>query len=150
MTLRLTHYNRQAKPIGYHKQKPMGSTFSSRYMLLSGLVVLSFVAYHLAHLTFRWTHKEFALLGDFDVYQMMVLSFKSPYVAGFYIVSICLLMMHLNHGVASLFQTLGLNHVKYNKLLKGFGPFLSISLAIGFISIRLVLHLLNFLMPVYS
>ena len=94
-----------------------GSTWQSRYMLGSGIVIAAFIVYHLAHFT--------ALLpgingvGDFsklktvlhgetvpDVYGMMILGFQVWWVALFYLVAQALLFIHLGHGLASLFQTL--------------------------------------------
>lgn len=138
----LTLRNRQAKPQGYVYKKSLKATIASKTMMLTGLVVLSFVIYHLAHLTFRWTHaSEFAGLGPFDVYAMLILSFKSPWVTSFYCLSVVLLMLHLNHGVSSLFQTLGLYHSSMSPVIKMFGPLLSISLALGFLSIPVSIFL---------
>jgi succinate dehydrogenase / fumarate reductase cytochrome b subunit len=133
--VRLTQLNRAARPVAYAKKKNVQSSFSSRSMMLSGLVVLSFVCYHLAHLTFRWTHAEFRELGDFDVYQMLVLSFRSPYVAFFYCLSIVLLLSHLYHGIVSLFQSLGLYHGGLQPMIRAAGAGLSLLLAVGFLSI---------------
>ncbi len=135
MAIRLTRLNRQAKPVSYAVKDPVDSSFASRSMMLSGLVVLSFILYHLAHLTFRWTHPEFQDLGDYEVYKMMILSFRSPYVSGFYSIGVILLMVHLNHGLSSMFQTLGINHPKYSPLIKTSCASLSALLAIGFLSI---------------
>lgn len=137
--LRLTRLNAQARPIRYQMKKQVKASFASRYMGLTGLVVLAFVIYHLAHLTWRLTHPQFAALGEYDVYQMLVLSFQNPVLVLSYVISILLLALHLHHGVSSLFQSLGLNHPKYNPLLRGLGPGLSIILASGFISIPLAI-----------
>ena len=133
--VRLTQLNRAARPIAYAKKKNVQSSLSARTMMLSGLVVLSFVLYHLAHLTFRWTHPAFQELGDFDVYQMLVMSFQSPYVVFFYCLSIVLLMTHLHHGIVSLFQSLGLYHGGLQSLIHTTGVGLSLLLAVGFLSI---------------
>jgi len=133
--IRLTMVNRQARPVAYAKKKNVQSTFASRMMAGSGLVVLSFLLFHLAHLTFRWTHPEFQELGEYDVYQMLIVSFHSPYVAFFYCLSIVLLMCHLNHGIVSLFQTLGLGQGSLPLVLRWVGPGISMTLALGFLSI---------------
>ncbi len=132
----LTKRNRQAKPKAYAKQKSVAATYASRTMMMSGLIILSFVCYHLAHLTFRWTHPEFQQLADFDVYTMLTLSFRSVWVSFFYVLSIVLLMMHLSHGIGSFFQTLGLAHSESTqKFFRALGPVFGFTLALGFISI---------------
>ncbi len=139
--VRLTRLNQAAKPQGYAVKKRVKSNFASSYMLVTGFLIVTFILYHLAHLTFKVTHPEFANLGPFDLYAMMVISFKSPIVSFFYVLSIVALMMHLNHGVSSLFQSLGINHGNINCFLRFVGPFLSIVLAIGFLSIPLAVFL---------
>ncbi len=137
--IRLTQLNRWARPVAYTNKKNVRSSLSSRTMMLSGLVVLSFVLYHLAHLTFRWTHPEFRELGEFDVYQMLVMSFHSPYVAFFYCLSIVLLMSHLHHGIVSLFQSLGLYHGGLQPVIRAAGAGVSVLLAMGFLSIPIAI-----------
>lgn len=124
----LTAANKAARPVGYAGGEAYGSTWQSRYMLMSGIVILAFIIYHLAHFT--------ALLpgingvGDFsklktvlhgeevrDVYAMMVLGFQVWWVTLFYLVAQALLFIHLGHGIASAFQSLGFrNHVWWPRI----------------------------------
>ncbi len=136
--IKLSLLNKAARPVSYAVVKPVKSSFASRTMLVSGCIVLFFILYHLAHFTFKWTHRAmFAFLDDHDVFSMVVLSFQSPWVTGFYFASVLLLMLHLNHGMKSFFQTLGVNHVKYNRAIQLFGPLLGIGLACGFLAVPL-------------
>lgn len=135
--IKLTKINREAKPIKYRVKSNVKATFASRYMGLTGAVVLGFVLFHLAHLTFRWTHPEFQNLGAYDVYSMLLASFQNPILALCYSLCIILLMLHLNHGISSLFQTLGLYNSKYTPWLRKFGPSISIFLGLGYLSIPL-------------
>jgi succinate dehydrogenase / fumarate reductase, cytochrome b subunit len=52
------------------------------------------------------------LLGENDVYSMLILGFQSPLVSFFYLLAVGLLCMHLSHGFSSLLQTLGINTKK--------------------------------------
>ncbi|MDD9951251.1 MAG: succinate dehydrogenase cytochrome b subunit [Zetaproteobacteria bacterium] len=133
---RLIQLESAAKPVKYKVAARVKASFASRYMALSGVTVLVFFFYHLAHFTFRYTHaQEFAHLGAFDVYAMMILSFRSPILSLFYCASIFFLTLHLNHGLQSLLQTLGFNHPKYDVLNQKILPALGILLGLGFISI---------------
>jgi succinate dehydrogenase / fumarate reductase cytochrome b subunit len=122
----LVRANRRAGPIGYKFKKPPASTFANRTMWISGLIILAFVIFHLAHFTFGWVTPQFLRLEDaegrHDVYQMMVAGFSNPLVSIFYIISMGLLLSHLSHGVSSLFQSLGLRSKKtfgfFDKLAK--------------------------------
>jgi len=49
-----------------------------------------------------------------DVYRMFIDGFRSVPIVATYLACMILLGLHLRHGVRSVFQTLGLNHVKYN------------------------------------
>ncbi len=136
--IKLSLLNKKARPQAYAKAKRVKAGFASQSMLLSGLIVLFFIVYHLAHFTFKWTHRAmFQFLDEHDVYSMVLLSFKSPWVTGFYVLSVILLMVHLYHGIRSIFQTLGLNHPKYNLAIKIFGQSLSVLLAFGFLTLPL-------------
>ena len=140
--LELTERNKRARPMAYSLKKVRQASFVSRSMVLSGVVILSFVLYHLAHFTFKWTHaKEFSALNPSDVHQMIMLSFSSPLVSLFYILSVCTVMLHLNHGISSIFRTLGLTSKKNHSLFRNLGLGVSLILTIGFCSIPLSVFL---------
>ncbi|RYF44913.1 MAG: succinate dehydrogenase cytochrome b subunit [Cytophagaceae bacterium] len=136
--IRLARINRAARPEAYHFKKYTRASFTSRTMLISGLVVLSFLIYHLLHFTLGKTDPmHFHLLDDkgrHDVYSMFVFSFQNVYVSVSYIVAMVLLGLHLNHGVSSLFQSLGINHPRFNGLLNKVGPIFSLVIVLGNIS----------------
>lgn len=52
--LSLTYENRVARPSGYVYEDTIQASWASRHMLLTGLLLLAFVVYHLAHFTFGW------------------------------------------------------------------------------------------------
>jgi len=134
----LTRLNRLATPVSYKKKTYRQSTVASRTMFLSGLVVLFFVLYHLAHFTFRWTHPE---LNGLSLYQIVVSSFQSPLVSFFYIASLVFLMMHLKHSLLSLLQTFGIAHQNFNYCLKQATAVLTFFLGVGFVSIPVSIFL---------
>lgn len=114
-TIRLAIENRRARPQNYRRKDIVKASFASRHMVMSGIIILAFVIYHLLQFTFRTTDPRFATLardplGHYDVYSMMVLGFSSPLVSGFYIFAMFLLCLHLSHGSSSFFQSLGLNN----------------------------------------
>jgi len=113
--IQLVAENREARPVGYAERRPL-SSFASRTIFVSGLVVFAFIIYHLMHFTVGVTNPEFMHLADpvdplrHDVYGMMVQGFSSPFVSAFYIISMGLLCLHLSHGVSSMFQSLGVRN----------------------------------------
>ena len=80
VTIQLAIENRRARPDRYIDRQYVKATFASRHMVMSGLIVLAFIIYHLAHFTVRVTDQRFGLLkadplGHYDVYSMMVYGF---------------------------------------------------------------------------
>jgi succinate dehydrogenase / fumarate reductase cytochrome b subunit len=134
-TIKLNLANKAARPVAYAKKTYRRASLQSRTMVLTGLTLLAYVIYHLLHFTWRTTNPEIAALGPYEVYDMLIIGFSNPAISLFYIVATALLGMHLSHGISSIFQTLGLNNPKYNKLFKSIGPALGVILALGFISI---------------
>ena len=134
-TIKLNLANKAARPVAYAKKTYRRASLQSRTMVLTGLTLLAYVIYHLLHFTWRTTNPEIAALGPYEVYDMLIIGFSNPAISLFYIVATALLGRHLSHGISSIFQTLGLNNPKYNKLFKSIGPALGVILALGFISI---------------
>jgi succinate dehydrogenase / fumarate reductase, cytochrome b subunit len=148
----LTGMNREARPEVYTTATGFASTAKSRYMFMSGLVILAFIIYHLAHFTALLPgingvgdFRKFTvnLNGDIvpDVYAMMVLGFRVWWVVLFYIVAQVLLFMHLGHGVAAMFNSLGWrNHVWWPRIT-AFAKYSSIAIAAGYILIPLAIFM---------
>jgi succinate dehydrogenase / fumarate reductase cytochrome b subunit len=149
-TISLAMENRRARPSNYKKRNYVKATFASRYMAMSGLIVLAFILYHLAHFTVRVTDPRFLLLkadplNRYDVYSMMVYGFQNIFVSGFYVLGMFLLALHLSHGTSSFFQSLGLNDEKLAPRLAVAGRILAWLLFVGYTSIpvAVLLHLVK-------
>jgi succinate dehydrogenase / fumarate reductase cytochrome b subunit len=139
-TIQLAIDNRRARPESYIDREYVKATFASRHMVMSGLIVLAFIIYHLAHFTVRVTDPRFGLLkadplGRYDVYSMMVYGFQNIYVSAFYVIGLFLLTLHLSHGASSFFQSLGLNNKKLNPRLAFAGRIFAWLLFVGYTSI---------------
>ncbi|HEV2045111.1 MAG TPA: succinate dehydrogenase cytochrome b subunit [Chthoniobacterales bacterium] len=151
VTIRLAIDNRRARPEPYIDKEYVKATFASRHMVMSGLIVLAFIVYHLAHFTFRKTDARFPLLkldplNRYDVYSMMVYGFQNYFVSGFYILGLFLLALHLSHGSSSFFQSLGMNDKKLTPRLAFGGRVFAWLLFVGYISIPIAV-LLGFVKP---
>jgi succinate dehydrogenase / fumarate reductase cytochrome b subunit len=144
-TIQLTVENLRAKPGRYAVKARQASTFASRTMIYSGLLVLCFVIYHLLHFTFQTTNPEFRTLTDaqgrHDVYHMVILGFRQPLISLFYILALFLLSLHLSHGFASVTQTLGINNRKISGLISNGGRVLCWIIFAGYISIPITILL---------
>jgi succinate dehydrogenase / fumarate reductase cytochrome b subunit len=144
-TIQLTLENRAAKPKKYAKSGRQASTLASRTMIYTGLLVICFVVYHLLQFTFMWTNPEYRNLHDelhrHDVYHMVVLGFRNPWISLFYAASIFFLATHLSHGFASVTQTLGINNRKIAGFISNGGRWLSWLIFAGFVSIPVTILL---------
>lgn len=142
-TVKLTAENRMSRPERYAVKQSQASTFASRTMIMSGLIVLVFIVFHILHYTVRlqhpaWGEETFPLAhGEMvrDVYTMMVEGFANVWVSGFYILGVFLLCLHLSHGISSMLQTLGLNDSKTDALWTIVGRVYAWALFVGYASI---------------
>jgi succinate dehydrogenase / fumarate reductase, cytochrome b subunit len=132
-TICLTRQNRAARQ-PYEYKATIQASKSSRMMIWSGLTILAFVIFHILHFTVR-TDSELAKIGATDPYGMVIIGFKNPLVVLFYIIAMTLLCSHLSHGVASIFQTLGLRSKKAESSIQTISIGYSLAIWVGFISI---------------
>jgi succinate dehydrogenase / fumarate reductase cytochrome b subunit len=122
----------------YTMKRDLGASLASRSIVLSGLVVLAFVIYHLLHFTVMAFHPEYHALDDrgrHDVYGMMVAGFSNPLISGFYIISVGLLALHLSHGVSSVFRTMGVASRRVFLLASVLGHGLALVIFLGFAAV---------------
>ena len=151
--IKLSLENNAARPVAYAQYQPVGSTHASRTMLMSGIIILIFVIYHLLHYTvmvqyINLTGQNFADFVDsknrHDIFKMMVVGFSNPWVCLFYVVGIALLCLHLSHGVSAMFSSLGLrNHVYSPILVKG-ARVISVLIFLGYVSIPISVYVFSF------
>lgn len=127
--------NRAARPQGYQRTKRIATTYAARTMVWTGPIVLLYVAYHLAHLTFGVTDGLGYVHDPQDVYTNMINSFRVWPAAAAYIAANVALGVHLYHGAWSLLQTLGISHPRYNELLRSAAMAFGLIVATGFVSI---------------
>lgn len=147
---KLSLENRAARPVGYATYRPVGSTYASRTMLMSGLIVLAFVVYHLLHFTaevqyINLTGRDFATFTDpehrHDIFKMIVVGFNNVWVSAFYVLGMALLCLHLSHGVSSMFQSIGLKNETYRPLLDKAAQGLAVLIFLGYTSIPVAILL---------
>ena len=135
-TICLVRANKIAKGQNYEKPETSVASGSSRIMIWSGLTILAFVIFHILHYTTRSTSDRLKELGDSgNAYQMVIEGFLSIPTSLFYIIAITLLCSHLSHGVASIFQTLGLRTRGNAALIDTFAKGYTALIWVGFISI---------------
>ena len=147
MGMVLTAKNKAARGKSYAKNNAAANTtITSRSMIFTGLLVLVFIVLHmkdffmevkfgnLGHVEFT-SHGVTTLLQD--DFSLMHAVFSMPLYTAIYVIAFIALGLHLSHGFQSAFQTMGINHSRYNKLIKNAGTAFSVLVAVGFSSIAL-------------
>jgi succinate dehydrogenase / fumarate reductase cytochrome b subunit len=142
-TIQLAIENRRARPRPYEGAHYRKASWAGRSMVMSGLIVLCFIIFHILHFTADVIRPDFANLKQtlpngaerHDVYRMVVEGFQQPAASCFYIVGMILLCMHLSHGFGSFVQTLGLNSTKLAPWLINGGRVLAVIICLGYIAI---------------
>ena len=136
--------NRAARPVAYEEKAWAGHTsrksLASTTMIWTGLVILTFVIVHVAHIKYGAWYQ----IGDppiRDLYRTEVEVFTSPVWVGFYVVCMALIGFHLRHGISSAFQSLGASHPVYTKRLVALGTVVAILIAGGFAIIPIWVYL---------
>jgi succinate dehydrogenase / fumarate reductase cytochrome b subunit len=133
LALRLKARSAAARPVKYQYANSVQASAAGRTMLWSGLVILAFTLYHLAHFTFAWTNAAPTAVGPVnyldlrdsqgrhDVYSMVVAGFSNPLTVVLYVLAQLVLFVHLKHGIPSTFQTLGLKNRRFRRAIEAFG-----------------------------
>ena len=113
--------NRAARPVKYaYNNEAANSPWYSRSMAILGTLILLFLTVHLSNfwLKTRFTGVEqYGLDAEHqeNLFAMMQQVFQSPKILAVYLIGCFSLFWHLLHGFKSSFQSLGLNHLKYNE-----------------------------------
>lgn len=143
--------NRSARSVKYGVYNGgANASWMSRNMLISGAVVLAFLGLHFYDF---WVHEMqvkylegdmsgLNQAGEFRYYEETVAKFAGqPIRVGLYVVAFVFLMLHLLHGFASSFQTMGVNN-KYSSAIKKFTKAFAIVIPLGFAFVA-IFHFIN-------
>jgi succinate dehydrogenase / fumarate reductase cytochrome b subunit len=118
--------NRKARPVGYRTHASAGGrTLSSRTMPYTGLIILSFVIFHLFHFTF--VDKTSTTIFD-----LVTAAFNQPVWVALYAALMAVVALHVRHGFWSAFQTIGANHPKYMPAISLLSIAAGLAVGVGF------------------
>ena len=123
--------SRKARKSDYGKEENLSFSYASRTMRWGGVILVLFIVYHILHFTTGDLHMSFEAGA---VHQNYVNAFQNPLVYLVYFVAQAALCFHLYHGVWSFFQTLGLNHPKYNRFRRPFAAIFALVVFVGFLT----------------
>lgn len=138
--------NNNARPNKYvYNGSSANSTWYSRSMMLLGTLLLLFLIIHIGHF---WVKSRITGLEEYgtdaagleNLYKVMQIIFEQLWVVIVYVLGCIALFWHLLHGFQSAFQTLGLNHKKYNGIINGAGIAFSIIVPLLFAAMPIAMH----------
>ena len=131
--IQLASLNRRAKPVGYEVRSYRSANAASLTMLYGGLFLMVFITYHILHFTTGTVHFRGFVEGE--VYSNVYSAFQNYGIAGFYVVAMALLALHLYHGTWSMFQTLGVDTPRWNKGIRTAAKIVAVAMFLGFSSV---------------
>jgi len=135
-----------ARGRGYSVGNYSQTSFFSKFMIHTAVVITVFLVIHLSDFYFKakifgevpevfYNGKSYHDLGI-----LVIEKFKIPGFVIFYIACLLFLAFHLFHGFWSAFQTLGLDHKVYTPVIKVIGILYTVIITAGFILIPVYIY----------
>lgn len=136
VALVLAFYNKIAKKQKYAvAAKKTKASYASKTLHYQGVIIFAFLIWHL--ISFKYgPHYDVTYDGVEmrDLFTLVIEYFQNPLNVAAYVFVLFLLGMHLSHGLASSFQTLGLNGEKSDPIIQKIGKAYALIVTVGFIS----------------
>jgi succinate dehydrogenase / fumarate reductase, cytochrome b subunit len=132
----LWRQSRAARRTGYRKEESQVFSYASRTMRWGGVIIVTFVVYHLLHLTTGTVHPDFEY-GS--VYDNLVIGFQSIPVVVVYLIAVGALSFHLYHGLWSVFTTLGVQNPGMARLRRPLATVISVAMFVGYAVVPLAI-----------
>lgn len=110
------------------------NTFTARTMIITGVVLLAFIIFHILDLTIGAAVAP----ADFvhgEAYANLVASFSRPAVAIWYIIAQLALLLHLSHGLWTATSDLGITGARWRKVLLFLSGLIPLLVVVGNIAI---------------
>jgi succinate dehydrogenase / fumarate reductase cytochrome b subunit len=127
--VQLNARNRAARPAGF-PAKRIGRSWESRLMMVSGLLLLAFIIFHI--LQFTTLTIDITPLEKGALYSNVYNAFQEWYFVAIYLAALIFLGAHLRHAIWSLCQTLGLDNPERNFGIRMGANALTLMIVVGF------------------
>jgi len=137
--------NKAARPVGYQKKELAGHTsrksLASSTMIASGLIIMVFVAIHVTQFKYGTFYLVSGSESIRDLYRTEIEVFQQPLWVAFYVLCTLIVGLHLRHGIASAFQSLGLDHPRYMRRIVIWGIVFAVLIGGGLAMIPIWVYL---------
>jgi len=131
--VQLTLRSRSARPQPYAGgREPQASTLAGRTIRWGGMLILIFLIYHILHFTTGAAHPDFVELNP---YHNVITGFRNPWVAGFYLIAMMAVGLHLYHGLWAGARSLGVSEPSPRPLRRRVALLLAGFIWLGFTAI---------------
>lgn len=144
-TVRMVFANQAARPVAYEKKANAGHTsrksFASSTMIGSGLILFLFILVHVKQFKFGSYYETVGATPIRDLYRTEVEVFRNPFWVLFYVIGTLIVGLHLRHGIASGFQSIGFDHPLYTRRLTIIGILLAAMIGAGLGIIPVLVYL---------
>lgn len=148
--IQLTIENRGGRPQQYAVKAVQKASFASENMIWTGVLLMAFILYHLAHFTFQIISPDTAALSNLvdgvpNVLGMVVAAFQNMMITLIYAGAMLILFLHLSHGIQSFFQTMGWSNDRVQPFITKAGTLAALALFLGYAAVPLtiLLRILN-------
>lgn len=145
-TVRMYLQNLHARPAGYEVKKWAGHTsrksVGSSTMIVSGLITVALVVIHLQQFKFGAWYDTVDPVPIRDLYRTEVEVFSNPLWVAIYVAWMAFIFLHLRHGVASAFQSLGASE-NFGKRMLRVGLVIAAVMGVGFAVIPVLIYLVS-------
>jgi succinate dehydrogenase / fumarate reductase, cytochrome b subunit len=134
-TITMWSQNRAARPVRYVKKELAGHTsrksLASSSMIASGIVILLFVIIHVKQFKYGTFYLVSGGESIRDLYRTEIEVFQQPLWVVVYVLCTLIVGLHLRHGIASAFQSLGLDHPRFSRHIVAWGIALAVLIGGG-------------------
>lgn len=141
--IQLSLENSAAKPEKNVQIKRLRTGFAAQTMVISGLVLLAFVVYHILHFTVRvpgmGVYEMNPATHMVNVYTMVVQGFNQAFTVLLYVVGMIFLALHVSHGFQSFWQSLGANNDRTLPAFVSISKVFAVIVLLGYSSIPLLI-----------
>ncbi len=141
--IQLSLENSAAKPDKNIQIKRLRTGFAAQTMVISGLVLLAFVVYHILHFTVRvpgmGVYEMNPATDMVNVYTMVVSGFHQAFTVLLYVVGMIFLALHVSHGFQSFWQSLGTNNDRTLPAFVSISKVFAVIVLLGYSSIPLLI-----------
>ncbi len=121
-TVAVTRRNRQSGPQYAAGYRFHTATWWGRFMVVSGVITGLFVLTHVIHAKVGWIDAELHTWidpwGRKDVYNMVILGLRTPWLGAAYALGLSGLLFHMGHGVHSALASLSLSRARLARRLQ--------------------------------